>query len=160
MIQYNHHAALVHTLWRRNAKKNESVMVKIQQAAANNIISSGTWDFFLKNQPTKKNKNREGAKTGEATTVVPGTVCVSHQGSFGNHEQTGGGAGCKRPRQRGTDSSFTCVLLRSCRDVRRPRHPPNAKTAALTSSRWDREKPKKSRILEIPRPGKYINMEY
>ena len=28
-----------------------------------------------------------------------------------NHEQTGGGACCKRPRQRGTYASFTCVLL-------------------------------------------------
>ena len=48
-----------------------------------------------------------------------------------NHEQSGGGAGCKRPRQRGTVASFTCVLLRSCCDVRRPRHVPNAKTAAV-----------------------------
>ena len=63
-----------------------------------------------------------------------------------NHEQTGGGACCKRPRQRGTDASFTCVLLRSCRDVRFPRHLPNAKTAAFFQCHPD-ETTKKTNIV-------------
>ena len=57
LIQYNHHAALVHTLLfgkGRNAKNNENLIEKIQQAAANNIICSSTWYFLFKNQPTKK----------------------------------------------------------------------------------------------------------
>ena len=77
-----------------------------------------------------------------------------------NHEQTGGEAGCKRPRQQGTDASFTCVLLRSSREVRRPRHMPNAKTAAIFQLIQMGSRKNKSRILEIPRPGRYINIKY
>ena len=128
----------------RNAKKNETLIVKIQQAA-NNTISSSTWHFFFKNQPTKKTKTRgENWRSYYRCTWYTYHV----KDALDNHEQTGGGAGCKRPRQRGTDASFTCVLLRSCRDVRRPRHLPNAKTAAIFqphssswgSCRWDHEK--------------------
>ena len=130
MIQYNHHAALVHTLWqKRNAKKNENLMVK-NTASRSNIICSSTCFFFFRNQRTRKTK-KMGEITGKAaTTIVPGYT-YHIKDALDNHEQTGGRAGCKRPRQRGTDASFTCVLLRSFRDVRRPRHLPNAKTAAI-----------------------------
>ena len=54
-------------------------MVKIQQAAANNIISSSTSFFLFKNQPTKKNK-KEGEKIGEATiNTVPGIRITSRR---------------------------------------------------------------------------------
>ena len=66
-------------------------------------------------------------------SLVGSEMCIRDRyhikDALDNHEQTGGGACCKRPRQRGTDASFTCMLLRSCRDVRRPRHLPIAKTA-------------------------------
>ena len=74
----NHHAALVHTLWRRNAKKNENLIVKIQQAAANNIFSLST-SFFLRTSRQKK-KNR-GKKLEKLLPLY--LVYVSHQGRFG-----------------------------------------------------------------------------
>ena len=64
-------------------------------------------------------------------TVVPGIIRYHIKDALDNHEQPRGGAGCKRPRQRGTDESFTRVVLRSCRDVRRRWHLPNAKIAAI-----------------------------
>ena len=140
----------------------QKLTIKPQQAAANSRVISPSICFFFKNYPHKPTKKKyKKIEEKNCRSYYRCTWCTYDiKDVLDNHEQTGGEAGCKRPRQRGTDASFTCVLLRSCRDVRRPRHPPNAKTAALTSSRWDREKPKKSRILEIPRPGKYINMEY
>ena len=68
-----------------------------------------------------------------------------------------GTAANKRPRQRGTDASHTCVLVRSCRDVRRPRHLPNENTADIFQMRIVQMGPRKnkSRISEIPRPGRY-----
>ena len=82
-------------------------------------------DIF--NQPTKKNK-KWGGKLEKPLrrTVVPG-ICITSRTLWTTTNKTGGGAGCKRPRQRGTDGSFTCVLLRSCRDARRRRHLSNAR---------------------------------
>ena len=114
-------------------------MVNIQQAAANKMTFSSTWYFSLKNQPTKKQKI--GEKNWRSCYRCTWYTC-SIKDALDNHEQTGGGAGCKMPRQRGTDASFTCVLLRSCRDVRRPQHLPNAKNCRYFSTwfRWDHEK--------------------
>ena len=141
----------------RNAKKNEKIIVKIKQAAAN-IICSSTWWIFQKNQPTKKKTKNRGKELEKLPrrTVVPG-ITYYIKDALDNHEQTEGGADWKRPRQRGTDASFTCVLLRSCRDVRRPRHLPNAKTAAISQPNLIDETTKKqeSRISEIPTPGRY-----
>ena len=70
---------------------------------------------FFKNQLTKKKQKIGG---GNWRSYYRCTWCTYHiKDALDNHEQTGGGAGCKRSRQRGTDASFTCVLLRSCRDV-------------------------------------------
>ena len=41
----------------RNAKKNENLIVKIQQAAATNFICSSTW-YFLSEPADKKNKKK------------------------------------------------------------------------------------------------------
>ena len=107
----------------RDAKKNEKLIIKMQHAAANNIISSRT--YFFKEPADKKKQKIEGSNW---RSYYRCNWCKYHiKDALDNHEQTGGRAGCKRPRQRGTDASFTCVLLRSCRDVRRPRHLPNAK---------------------------------
>ena len=133
MIQYNHH-----TLWQRKKREKErkQLIAKIQQAAENNIICSSTWYFFRKNSPQKKKGRGELEKL--LPLYVPGIGITSlyryHiKDALDNHKQTGGGAVCKRPReQRGTDPAFTCVLLRSCRDVRPPRHLPSAKTATFS----------------------------
>ena len=115
----------------RNAKKNENLIVKIQQAAAHNTLFARVPGIFFK-QPDYNKKTKIRGKNWISYYLVPlYLVYVSHQGALDNHEQSGGGAGCKRPRQRGTDASFTCVLLRSCRDVRSPRHLPNATTVAI-----------------------------
>ena len=132
MIRCNHHPALVHTLWVRekNTKKNENLIVKLQQAAANNIICSSTVPVFLFSRTSRQKKKEK--KTGEATNVVPGIWYAYHiKDALDNQEHTGDEAGCKRSRERGTNASFTCVLLWSCRDVRRPRYLSNAKTAAI-----------------------------
>ena len=83
--------------------------------------------FFFKNHPTKK---KIGGKNWRSYYRCA-WYTYDIKDALDNHEQSGGGAGCKRPRQRGTDAPFTCVLLRSCRDEQRPRHLPNAKTAAI-----------------------------
>ena len=141
---------LVYTLWQRNAKKNQHLVVKIQQAAANKIICSSTWFFFFK-EPADKKKGKKNWKSYYRCTWYTYHI----KDALDNHEHTGHGAGCKRPRQRGTDALFTCVLLRSCRDVRRPRHLPNAKTTAIFQPDPDGTRKNKSRISEIPRPGRY-----
>ena len=83
MIQYNHHAALVHTYTsaeKETRRITKNVIVKIPQAAPNNIICSSTCFFFM-NQPTKKTKN-EGEKL-EKKLLPLYLVYVSHQGRFG-----------------------------------------------------------------------------
>ena len=79
MIQYNHHAALVHTLWQRKKREKEQKLNSKNTASSskNNTISSSTWYSFLKNQPTKKAQKNGGKKPGEATTVVPGIRITS-----------------------------------------------------------------------------------
>ena len=120
----------IRTLWQRNAKNNEKLLVIIPQASANNMICSNTCFYFLRTSRQKKTKQTGGGKWRSCYRCTWYTYHIKD--ALDNHEQTGGGAGCERPRQRGTDASFTCVLLRSCRDVRRPRHLPNAKTAAIS----------------------------
>ena len=64
--------------------EKERLIVKIQQAAAHNIVCLSTWVFFKRTSRQKKNK-KEGWKTGEATTYdVPlYLVYLSHEGRFG-----------------------------------------------------------------------------
>ena len=137
-----------------NANKNENLtlIVKTQQAAANNIICSSTW-YFLKNQRTKKTKS--GGKNWRS--YYGSNRCTWYtdhiKDALDNHEQTGGGAGCERPPQRGTYASFTCVLLRSCRHVRRPRHLPNAKTAAISQPDPDGTTKKQISYFGDPQTG-------
>ena len=131
-------------------EKERNLMVNIQQAAANKMTFSSTWYFSLKNQPTKKQKI--GEKNWRSCYRCTWYTC-SIKDALDNHEQTGGGAGCKRPRQRGTNASFTCVLLRSCRDVRRPRHLPNAKTAAISQPDPDGTTKKQISYFGDPQTG-------
>ena len=91
------------------------VKIQRQQAAANNPRVVFVW----KNQPKKGGK--------KTYSVVQEQVWVSRclvritwrTTSTTNHEQTWGGACCKRPWQRGTDASLTCFfgLVTTC-DVR------------------------------------------
>ena len=154
-VQYNHHAALVHTL--RQRKKRE----KQRQFNGKNTASSSQQYYFLGylwfffKEPADKKKTKIGEKTGEAATVVPGIRVASRTLWTTTNKLEAGPAANKRPRQRGTDASFTYVLLRSCGDVRRPRHLPNAKTAAISQPDADGITKNKYRISEIPRPGRY-----
>ena len=100
-------------------------------ASTNNIIFWGTCFFFLRTSRQKQKTKKIGEKLEKLLPLY--LWYADHiKDALDNHEQSGGGAGCERPRQRGTDASFTYMLLRSCRDVRRPRHPSNAKTAAIS----------------------------
>ena len=56
----------------KKREKNERTIVKMQQAAAIILFARVPGLFFLKNQPTKKTKNRGKKTVVEATTVVPG----------------------------------------------------------------------------------------
>ena len=144
MIQYNHHAALVHTLWRRKKreKKNEKLIIKMQQAAASNIISWSTCFFFLKNQPTKKTKNR-GKKLEKKLLPRPlYLVYLSHQGRFGQPRTN-----WRRGRlQKAATTRDRCVVHMCASSVlsRRATSPAPAqrKTCGYfsTSSRWGHEK--------------------
>ena len=126
MIQYNHHTA---TLWQRKKREKERNFNSKNTTRSSKQYYLPEYLIFLFKEPAdKENKNRGG----NWRSYYRCTWYTYHiKDTLDNHEQSGGGAGCKRPRQRGTDASFTCVFLRSCRDVRRPRHLPNAKTVAI-----------------------------
>ena len=89
---------------------------------------------------------------------VPGTGAYHIKDSFDNHEQTGGGACCKKAATT-RDRCVPHMLLRSCRDVRRPRHLPNAKTAAMLQLIQMGPRKNKSPISETPRPGRYTKLK-
>ena len=105
------------------------LIVKIQQAAANNIISSSTWIFFVKNQPTKKTKNTGGKLEKQLPLYL---AYVSHQGRFGQPRTN-----WRRGRlQKAATTRDRCVvdvcffgLVATC-DVPGT-HLPNAKTSAI-----------------------------
>ena len=63
----------------RNAEKNEKILLKIQQAAANNTVCSSTWYIFLKETSLQKkiNNNNRGKKLEKVATVVPGIRITS-----------------------------------------------------------------------------------
>ena len=156
MIQYNHHAALVHTLWRRNAKKNESVMVKIQQAAANNIISSGTWDFFLKNQPTKKTKIGRGQKLEKLLPLYLVLYAYHIKEALETTNKLEAGPAAKgRDNEGQTRRSHVCFGLVATCDV--PGTCPSPKLQLFFN--LIQMGPRKSRISEIPRPRRYANIK-
>ena len=144
----------IHFGGERNSKINENLPVRIQQAATNNIITSSNWSFVLKNQPTKK---RGGG--GDWRSYNSCTLYTHHiKDALDNHEQTGGGACCKRPRQRGADASFSCVL-RSCRDVQRLRHMLKATTAAIFQSHAGWTSKRRISYFGGPRPESYTNIK-
>ena len=120
--------------------KSENLIVKIQQAANYfGVCCFLEYLFFFLTR--RQIKQKVGGKNWRSYYRC--TWYTYHiKDALDNHEQAGGGACCRRPRQRGTDASFTRVLLRSCRDVRRPRHLPNANNCRnfSMSSRWDHEK--------------------
>ena len=97
----------IRTLWQRNAKNNEKLLVIIPQASANNMICSNTCFYFLRTSRQKKTKQTGGGKWRSCYRCTWYTYHIKD--ALDNHEQTGGGAGCERPRQRGTDASFTCT---------------------------------------------------
>ena len=146
----------IHFVWQRKKREKERKNYSKNTASSSKHYLLEYLVNFSK-EPADKKKTKNRGKELEKLprrTVVPG-ITYYIKDALDNHEQTEGGADWKRPRQRGTDASFTCVLLRSCRDVRRPRHLPNAKTTAIFQPDPDGTRKNKSRISEIPRPGRY-----
>ena len=109
----------------------------------------------MKNQPTKKTQIGGGKWRRSYYRCTWYTYHIKD--ALDDHEQTGGGAGCERPRQRGTDASFTCAssVLWGRAASPAPAQPKNCRFFS-TSSRWDHVKTNKSRISEIPRTGNFV----
>ena len=158
----------IHFVWQRKKREKErNFKVKIQQAAANNIISSSTcffvgWFFkmlFFFKEPADK-KTKIGGKKWRSYYRCTKIVTNTYQGRFGKPRTSRGGTGCKlKAATTRTDASHTCVLLRSCRDVRFPRHLPNAKTAAIFQSHPDGTTKKQISYFGDPQTGKYTNFK-
>ena len=142
MIQCNHHAARVHTLWQRKKRGKERKFNSKITASSSRLLFTRVPGIFFKNQPTKNTK-KQVKRTGEATTVVPGIRITSRTLWTTTNKLKAGQAAKGRDNEGRMRRSHTCVLLRSCRDVRRPRHPAAQRKNCRyfsTSSRWDYEK--------------------
>ena len=142
----------IHFGGERNAKKNENLTVKIQQAAANDTIFSSTLYFFLRTIRQKK-KNR-GKKLEKLLPLY--LVYVSHQGRIGQ-PRTSWRRGLL---QKAATTRDRCVLHTCASSVlsRRATSPAPAQRKKLPLFfiliQMGQRK-NKYRISEIPRPGKY-----
>ena len=133
MIQYNHHASLVHALCLAEieTRKRTKFNRKNTASSSKQYYLLEYLFFFSKEPADKKNSNR-GKKLEKLLPLYLVHIRITSRTLWTTTNKLEvGPAANKRPRQRGIDASFTCVLLRSCRDVRRPRHLPNANTAAI-----------------------------
>ena len=131
-----------------NVKNNEIVKIQQQQAAANNPRAFG-W----KNQPKNGGKNVQRGSRAGTSIQVPGTYHMKD--TFDNQPRTNLRRGLLQKAVTTRDRCVAHMLLRSCRDVRRPRHLPNAKITAIVQSHPDGTTKNKSRISETLRPGRY-----
>ena len=107
-----------------NVKNNEIVKIQQQQAAANNPRAFG-W----KNQPKNGGKNVQRGSRAGTSIQVPGTYHMKD--TFDNQPRTNLRRGLLQKAVTTRDRCVAHMLLRSCRDVRRPRHLPNAKNTAI-----------------------------
>ena len=118
--------------------------------------------FFFEESAEKRNKNT-GKKLEKLLPLLylVHTHITSRTPWTTTNKLEAGPAANKTPRQRGTEASHTCVLLRSCRDVRRPRHLPNANAAAIFQIGIVQMGPRKNnfRISEIPKRGRYTTIK-
>ena len=101
-VQYNHLAALVPTLWQRKKREKEQKINSKNTASSSKHYLLQYLVFFLE-EPADKKRKKIGGKNWRSYYRC--TWYTYHiRDALGNHEQSGGGAGCKRPRQRGTDA--------------------------------------------------------
>ena len=140
----------IHFGGERNVKYNEIVTVRQQHAAANNPRV-----FVSKNQPKKKGKKTYSVVQ-EEQVRVPGTYHVKD--TFDNKTRTNLRRGLLQKAVITRDRCVAHMLLRSSRDVRRPRHLPNAKLTAV-QSHPDGTTKNKYRISETARPGRYTKIK-
>ena len=138
LIYYNHHAAL--TLAEKETRKRTKYSGIVKYGSINLITSSSM--FFRITSRKKEEKKRK--KTAAWSTV---------------QSRTNWRRGLLQKAATARDRCVAHLLPRSCRDVRRPRHLPNAKTAAILQSRPHGTTKKQIsyfvRVSEIPRPGRY-----
>ena len=156
MIQYKSpcgHGAYTLFGRERNAKKKRNLIVKIHKQQQTVLFPRIPGIFFQKPDDKKRKKKNRGGK--KLLPLYPVYIRITSTLWTTTNKLEAGPAANKRPRQRETDASHTRVLLRSCRDVRRPRHQPNENTAAIFQMGIVQMGPRKNkyRISEIPRQG-------
>ena len=117
----------IHFGGERSVKKNEIVKIQQQQAAANNPRV-----FVWNNQP-KRGEKTYGVV--QEQVRVPGTYHMKD--TFNNQPRTNLRRGLLQKAVTTRDRCVAHMLLRSCRDVRRPRHLPNTKFTTVVQSHPD-----------------------
>ena len=117
----------------RNAKNNEIVKIQQQQAAANKLLIISSSMFFRTTGKKEQANREELCSVVQEQVRVSGTWHVSHQGHL-RQPRTNWRRGLLQKAAATRDRCVAHMLLRSCRDVRRPRHLSNAKTAAILQS--------------------------
>ena len=139
----------IHSGGEKNAKNNEIVKrQQQQQAAANNPRVFGR---------TSRKERKQSYSVVREPVRVPGTYHMKD--TFDNQPRTNLRRGLLHKAVTTRDRCVAHMLLRSCRDVRRPRHLPNAKTAASLESHPDGTTENKYRISDIPRLDRYTNIK-
>ena len=112
--------------------------------------------IFCKEPADKKKKKNRGGKLEKLLlirrTVVPGIIPITSRTLWTTTNKLEAGPAAKGHGNE-RHASFTCVLLRSCRDVRRPRHLPNAKTAAISQPDPDGTTKKQISYFGDPQTG-------
>ena len=125
------HAALAHVLWRRKKRENKrNAKIQEEQAATNYFLEC----IFQKNKPKKEHQNR-GKKN---CTAWSRSRCeYQHDRTTPSTTPTNWRRGLLQKAVTTRDRCVAHMILRSCRDVRHPRHLPKAKTAAILQSHPD-----------------------
>ena len=126
----------IHFGGERNVKSNEIVEIQQQHAAASSSKQSST--ICLEEPAEKREKTYSVVQ--EQVRVSRHLVRITWRvPSTTNHEQTWGGACCKRPWQRGTDASLTSSVLSRRATSVAPAQRKKYRYSSI-SSRWDHEK--------------------
>ena len=102
----------IHCLAEKETQKRTKFNGKNTASSSQQYYFLGYLVFFFK-EPADKKKTKIGEKTGEAATVVPGIRVASRTLWTTTNKLEAGPAANKRPRQRGTDASFTCMCASS-----------------------------------------------
>ena len=116
-------------------------------------------EINVKNNEIPETSTEKGGKNVQrgpgACTSIQGPGTYHMKDTFDNQPRTNLRRGLLQKAVTTRDRCVAHMLLRSCCDVRRPRHLPNAKITAILQPRPDGTTKKKSRISETLRPGRY-----